>query len=239
VMRKYHPTGPQPQLPVWGPPGAAGRMARAYDLDEDPGMTKEYEFRDYPDGDFTVGPFTVSAREVYHPVTAFALRVSVDGRTLVYSGDTAPCDALSEQAAGADVFLCEASFLSGHDEPPGIHLTGAEAGEVAAGAAVGRLLLTHIPPWYDPQTVLAEAMGTFSGPLELARTGHVYDVCRRFRRARGRPGPASAPEPRLSSRHDQPPARGRPCRRRAPSDYLDPALAGPPRRVGSPWGSAH
>jgi ribonuclease BN (tRNA processing enzyme) len=176
VMRKYHPTGPQPQLPVWGPPGAAGRMARAYDLDEDPGMTREYDFRDYPDGDFTVGPFTVSAREVYHAVTAFALRVSVDGRTLVYSGDTAPCDALSEHAAGADVFLCEASFLSGHDEPPGIHLTGAEAGEVAAGAAVGRLLLTHIPPWHDPQTVLAEAMGTFSGPLELARTGHVYDV---------------------------------------------------------------
>ena len=102
--------------------------------------------------------------------------MSVDGRTLAYSGDTARCDALSEQAAGADLFLCEASFLSGHDEPPGIHLTGAEAGEVAAGAAVGRLLLTHIPPWYDPQTVLAEAMGTFSGPLELARTGHVYDV---------------------------------------------------------------
>ena len=81
-----------------------------------------------------------------------------------------------EQAAGADVFLCEASFLSGHEEPAGIHLTGAEAGEVAADAAVGRLLLTHIPPWYDPQTVLAEAMGTFSGPLELARVGHVYDV---------------------------------------------------------------
>ena len=44
---------------------------------------------------------------------------------------------------------------------------------MAADAAVGRLLLTHIPPWYDPQTVLAEAMGTFSGPLELART----DTC--------------------------------------------------------------
>ncbi len=50
-------------------------------------------------------------------MTAYALRVSVDGRTLVYSGDTARCDALTEQAKGADVFLCEASFLSGHDEP--------------------------------------------------------------------------------------------------------------------------
>ena len=50
VMRKYHPDGPQPQIPVWGPAGAAGRMARAYDLDEDPGMTGEFDFRDYPDG---------------------------------------------------------------------------------------------------------------------------------------------------------------------------------------------
>jgi ribonuclease BN (tRNA processing enzyme) len=176
VMRKYHPSGPQPRLPVWGPEGAAGRMARAYDLDEDPGMTHEYEFHDYPADTFTVGPFTVLAREVDHPVTAFALRITAAGRTLVYSGDTARCAALSEQAKAADVFLCEASFLSGTGEPDGIHLTGAEAGEVAAEAGVTRLLLTHIPPWYDPQAVLAEAMGTFAGPLELARTGHVYDV---------------------------------------------------------------
>jgi ribonuclease BN (tRNA processing enzyme) len=176
VMRKYHPSGPQPPLPVWGPEGAAGRMARAYDLDEDPGMTEEYDFLDYPDGEFRVGPFAVSAREVQHPVTAFALRIGADGRTLVYSGDSAVCGALSQQAKGADVFLCEASFLSGHDEPQGIHLTGAEAGEIATEAGVRRLLLTHVPPWYDPATVLAEAKGTFSGPLEMARTGRVYDI---------------------------------------------------------------
>src|SRR5699024_10546946 len=29
VMRKYHPNGPQPRIPVWGPPGTAARMARA------------------------------------------------------------------------------------------------------------------------------------------------------------------------------------------------------------------
>jgi ribonuclease BN (tRNA processing enzyme) len=176
VMRKYHPSGPQPRLPVWGPAGAAGRMARAYDLDEDPGMNEEYEFRDYPAESFTVGPFSIAAREVYHPVTAYSLRISAAGRTLVYSGDTARCDALTEHAKGADVFLCEASFLTSTNEPDGIHLTGAEAGEVAGEAGVTRLLLTHIPPWYDPQAVLAEAMGTFGGPLELARTGLVYDI---------------------------------------------------------------
>ena len=33
VLRKYHPTGPQPRIPVYGPVGTADRMARAYDLD--------------------------------------------------------------------------------------------------------------------------------------------------------------------------------------------------------------
>ena len=28
VLRKYHPTGPQPRIPVWGPAGTAERMAR-------------------------------------------------------------------------------------------------------------------------------------------------------------------------------------------------------------------
>ena len=30
VLRKYHPSGPQPRIPVWGPEGTAERMARAY-----------------------------------------------------------------------------------------------------------------------------------------------------------------------------------------------------------------
>ena len=29
VLRKYHPTGPRPAIPVWGPAGTAARMARA------------------------------------------------------------------------------------------------------------------------------------------------------------------------------------------------------------------
>ena len=32
VLRKYHPSGHQPRIPVHGPEGTADRMARAYDL---------------------------------------------------------------------------------------------------------------------------------------------------------------------------------------------------------------
>ena len=47
------------------------------------------------------------------------------------------------------MLLAEAAHPPGPGLPPGLHLTGREAGEHAAAAGVGRLLLTHIPAWVD------------------------------------------------------------------------------------------
>ena len=175
VMRKYHPSGPQPRIPVWGPAGTAERMARAYDLPVDPGMTEEFDFRAW-DAPIGVGPFAVEARQVVHPVPAYALRVTAGGRTLVYSGDTGPCDALDDVASSADLLLAEASFETGAVNPPDLHMTGADCGRTAARAGVGRLVLTHVPPWHDPAVAEAEARAEWSGPLELARAGAAYEI---------------------------------------------------------------
>jgi len=177
VLRKYHPDGHPPLLPVWGPSGAAGRMARAYDLDETPGMTEEFDFRDWAPGtEVTIGPFTVDAVPVEHPVEAYGLRVRADEAVLAFTGDTGRCDQLLEVARDADLLLAEASFHHEADNPPGIHLTGTDCGEVAAAAGVGRLVITHVPPWYDPKDMLAAAQEAWDGPAELARAGAVYDL---------------------------------------------------------------
>jgi len=175
VMRKYHPDGPQPRLPVWGPSDTAARMARAYDLPEDPGMNAEFDFRTFTD-EVEIGPFRVVAVPVVHPVEAYGLRVSVGDVSLAYTGDTGPCEALDRLAAGADLLLAEASFRHGDDNPGEIHLTGVEGGELAARAGVGRLVITHIPPWFDKQELLAEAETVWDGPVELARRGTVYEL---------------------------------------------------------------
>jgi ribonuclease BN (tRNA processing enzyme) len=175
VLRKYHPTGPQPRIPVWGPAGTAVRMAKAYDLDEDPGMNEEFDFRTWPEV-VQIGPFAVTATGVAHPVAAYGLRIEADGRVLAYSGDTGTCSGLVETARAADLFLCEASFVEGHANPPDLHLTGAEAGRMAAEADARRLVLTHVPPWHDAQEMLREAAGTYDGPLELAVPGKTYEV---------------------------------------------------------------
>lgn len=176
VLRRYHPSGPQPQIPVWGPAGTADRMARAYDLPTDPGMHDEFDFRSYPDGEFTFGPFTLRACLVAHPVTAYALRIHAGGGVLAYSGDCGPCAGLDAVADGAELLLAEAAFCEGRQNPPDLHLTGKEAGELASRAGVGRLVLTHIPPWNDPQRAYDEAKAVWNGPLDLAEVGAVYEV---------------------------------------------------------------
>jgi ribonuclease BN (tRNA processing enzyme) len=61
----------------------------------------------------SVGAATVTAFPVDHAsgAPAYALRVSVGGKTVAYSGDTQWTDTLIEAAAGVDLFICEAYFV--------------------------------------------------------------------------------------------------------------------------------
>ncbi len=174
VLWKYHPDGPRGRIPIWGPRGIADQCARAYGLQRPPGMSVEFDFHEYDGQPVRLGPFTVRLARMAHPVRAFGMRVEVEGRVLVYSGDTGPCQALVDLARGADLLLAESAFVEGGANPVDLHLTGKQAGAAAAEAGVKRLVLTHVPPWHDPQVCLAEAREAFAGPLELARTGATY-----------------------------------------------------------------
>jgi ribonuclease BN (tRNA processing enzyme) len=177
VARTYRPSGPVPRIPVYGPADTAARMARAYDLEPDPGMSGTFEFRTLRRGPYEIGPFRVTTALMPHPVEAYAFRIEHDGRTLAYSGDTGASEELVELASGADLFLCEASFLDGPSLPSDLHLTAREAAEHAARAGVGRLVLTHLVPWNDPAMSLKEAKaGGYGGPIELARVGAQYTL---------------------------------------------------------------
>ena len=186
VHRRYDPGAPAGvrPLPVHAPDDAARRLALAYAASpqerETADLTDVLAFHPVGAG-ATIGSLTLRAARVAHPVPAFALRLEHAGASLVYSGDTGPCAALVELARGADVLLCEASWphvLPGRwtEPPPGLHLSGRQAGEHAAAAGVGRLLLTHVPVWTDAAAILAEARAAFDGPVELAAADARYDV---------------------------------------------------------------
>ncbi len=177
VARTYAPDGARPRIPVYGPDGAAERLARAMDIAPDPGMTRAFDFVTLSQGRRKIGPFSVTVDHMNHPVETFGFRVEHAGRTLVYSGDTGESPALERLARSADVLLCEASFLDGPGLPTGLHLTGRQAGEHAARADVGKLVITHLVPWNDPALTLAEATAAFGRPVSLASSGLVLDLC--------------------------------------------------------------
>lgn len=52
--------------------------------------------------------------------------------------------------------------------PEGLHLTGAGAGRHAQRAAAQRLLVTHVNPYADRQSVAAEAAAVYDGVTLLA-----------------------------------------------------------------------
>jgi ribonuclease BN (tRNA processing enzyme) len=176
VMWKYHPGGARPRIPVWGPVGTAAQAARAYGLSPTTGMREEFDFCTYDGRPVEIGPFTIRTTRMAHPVTSFGFRVELDGKVLAYTGDTGPCRSLLDLAQGADLLLCEAAFVESPDNPPDLHLTGRQAGEAAAKAGVGALVLTHIPPWHDRQRALEEAREVYGGPIELAATGSTYHL---------------------------------------------------------------
>ena len=179
VWRRYGPEAAGAGVvPLIGPSGTAYRIGVA--SSEEPGavddLSDTFDVRSWdvsPDFELTAADgrvgISVRAERVDHPPESYGLRLtSGDGRVLVYSGDTAYCEALVELAVGADVLLCEASWTHEGERPPGIHMSGAEAGRTATRAGVGRLVLTHIPPWTDREAVRAEAAGEFAGEVLLA-----------------------------------------------------------------------
>ncbi|WP_329107901.1 MBL fold metallo-hydrolase [Micromonospora sp. NBC_01699] len=176
VVRRYAPDGPYPPLPVYAPAGAPDRLAGAYSQDET-SVDDVYTFYGLQPGSFPIGPFTVTVDRVNHPVETYGVRLEHNGRSLAYSSDTAPCEALLRLAHGADVFLCEASYLDGVDNPPDLHLTGREAGEIATKSEVGRLVLTHlVSAWGSEALTYEAAASAFAGPVEIARPGARYDI---------------------------------------------------------------
>lgn len=176
VLRRYHPRGPQPPIPVHGPRGTQRRLSKAYGLPKEPGMTEVFDFHDLDGRPVRVGPLTVTTALMDHPVESHAMRVEHDGHALVYSSDTGPNDALVALARGADLLLCEAAFRDGEGNPPHLHMTGSDAGTAAKAAGVGRLVVTHVPPWHSRDIARREAESVFDGPVDVAVEGAVFDV---------------------------------------------------------------
>jgi ribonuclease Z len=85
------------------------------------------------------------------------------GRTVVYSGDTAPSEVLGAVAEDADVLVHEATFTEeeGIRAAETMHSTARQAAELARAAGVRLLALTHVSPRYFGPELVREAREIF------------------------------------------------------------------------------
>ncbi|MET9674617.1 MBL fold metallo-hydrolase [Streptomyces sp. NPDC006482] len=165
-------------IPLYGPPGIADRLADF--LTNTPvrsPIESAFAVTELHDGhEVTVGPLKLTSRAVAHGIPAFALRVEAAGRTLVYSGDTAPCDGLTSLADGCDVLLCEAESAQVPVEGDQVHHTPEDAGDTADAARAGRLIVTHVGRFLTPEEAVARASTRFGGPVAYAAPGSTFEI---------------------------------------------------------------
>lgn len=143
----------------------------------------------------TVGGLRMESFEVDHfpVVPALGFRFSMDGATLVISGDTKKCDNLTRASEGADVLISEGLsenifkimrqriLDAGNtrqaavmDDVPDYHATTIEVAEMARDAGVKKLVLSHLIPPVPNEGPLAQAFAAgmsdvFKGELVVGQ----------------------------------------------------------------------
>jgi ribonuclease BN (tRNA processing enzyme) len=118
------------------------------------------------------GPPTLAVR--FTPLTAGADAPADGARSLGYTADTGPDWSPEELGLGLGTLLCEATYTRDH-EGKARHLSGRQAGAMAAAARVERLVLTHRLPSLPPGAVAAEADEAFGRPVHEAAVGKVFE----------------------------------------------------------------
>jgi ribonuclease BN (tRNA processing enzyme) len=114
---------------------------------------------------------TLKAARPNHTESSLAYRVEAGGRTVVLTGDTGPCDSLSDLAAGCDLLVVECSFPD--DQAVAGHMYPSAVADLARKARVGKVLLHHFYPSCDPQRAIRSItkVASPSIPAIVARPG--------------------------------------------------------------------
>ena len=92
-----------------------------------------------------------------HPYKSYMTKISSEGKTFVYSGDTCLCDNLKVFLEGADYALLDGAFTEEHKGNPKAHMLASECAKVCEEVGVGKLMITHLSPFVDRKEYLLDA----------------------------------------------------------------------------------
>ncbi len=166
---------PPPPLAIHTLPNAVDRVLA---LDR-PGVLEDaYALHEFTAGDrFEIGPFRIETWPLPHFVANAGIRLSSGDQTLAYTGDTGPSPSLEVLAHGADLYLAEATFAEQVPADSAPYLSSAiQAAQVAAGASVGHLMLTHLWPGTNRRAAEQAARRAYEGTITVAQWGINVDL---------------------------------------------------------------
>lgn len=118
----------------------------------------------------------ISVAPTKHAVS-IAYRIDAKGKSILYSGDTAPCNEIVDLGRGVDIAILESSFPN-QDSIKGNHLSPETAADLALKMDAKRLVLTHLLPecYGKEDSMIAEAKKYFDGEVIIAYDGLEMDV---------------------------------------------------------------
>ncbi|MFJ9719684.1 MBL fold metallo-hydrolase [Streptomyces sp. NPDC101213] len=172
------PPAPAPApvpVPVYAPRDRPLRLAGLLGRPDVRFLDGILDFRPLHDG-HTVrhGDLRPTSRAVLHDTEAYGPRAECRGSVPAYSGDSGPCDALTELARGADLFLCEADVDAHCEGEQRVHLTPEDAGAFAKGAR--ELLVTHGGPTLTREAAADRVAPVLGGRTAAAREGDTVSL---------------------------------------------------------------
>jgi len=170
----------QETLPIYGNAptlALAQRVVEAFELEGHQAAVEWIPVAGGQEVPLDATSYNLTVAETVHSRPCLALRFEdcANSRALVYSADTEPCDTVQALARGAAVLIHEATV----PEPFAGHTTPRQAGQVAARAGAGLLVLVHFSPRWTmsaSQAIEEVRAGGFVGDAEIGREFGTYTL---------------------------------------------------------------
>lgn len=109
-------------------------------------LETQIRLHELPEGNHSI-PFPVRVIELFHSYRDHGFRLSLEGKTISYSGDCGISDASYNLAQDANVLIHECSYMDANPEGPiWGHVSAQQAAQLAKDSGVKKLVLTHFGP---------------------------------------------------------------------------------------------
>jgi ribonuclease BN (tRNA processing enzyme) len=93
-----------------------------------------------------VGGVAITAQSTPHStMDSRAFKIEFEGKSIVYTSDTSPCQEIIQLAKGVDILIHECNWLDG-DHPDNVHTSPSELNEIVKQTGAKKVVLVHLGP---------------------------------------------------------------------------------------------